>query len=131
MNPVVHFEMPYDDRDRIARFYQTVFGWRIDKLGPEMGNYVVCGTADQDAVPDGFRGAINGGFFPRDPKMPGQHPSVVVSVPDIQAAMNQVNAAGGEVLGTPMTIPGIGEYVAFRDTEGNRASMLQPMARKS
>jgi predicted enzyme related to lactoylglutathione lyase len=129
MNPVVHFEMPYDDRDRIARFYETVFGWKMNKLGPEMGNYMVAGTADHDAVPDGFRGAINGGFFARDPKMPGQHPSVVISVPDMAAAMTKVNAAGGEVLGTPMTIPGIGEYAGFLDTEGNRVSMLQPMPR--
>ncbi len=26
----------------------------------------------------------------------------------------------------PMEIPGVGRYVAFRDTEGNRASLLQP-----
>jgi GMP synthase (glutamine-hydrolysing) len=35
-------------------------------------------------------------------------------------------AAGGEVLGEPMPIPGIGDYVSFFDTEGNRISMLQP-----
>jgi uncharacterized protein len=26
MNSVVHFEMPYDDRGRMAKFYQNVFG---------------------------------------------------------------------------------------------------------
>jgi predicted enzyme related to lactoylglutathione lyase len=131
MNPVVHFEMPYQDRERIARFYQSAFGWKMQMLGPEMGNYVVVTTAEADAMPDGKRGAINGGFFAHDPKMPGQHPSVVVSVPDIQAAMKAVNKAGGEVLGEPMEIPGIGQYVAFYDTERNRVSMLQPRAQGS
>jgi len=28
-----------------------------------------------------------------------------------------------------MKIPGVGQYVAFLDTEGNRASMLQPKPR--
>jgi hypothetical protein len=28
MDSVVHFEMPYDDRDRMARFYQQAFGWQ-------------------------------------------------------------------------------------------------------
>jgi hypothetical protein len=126
MNPVVHFEMPYDDRDRIARFYQTAFGWKMQMLGAEMGNYVVATTAEQDAMPDGKRGAINGGFFTRSPDAPGQHPSVVISVPDIRAAMKAVNGAGGEVLGEPMEIPGVGQYVAFYDTERNRVSMLQP-----
>jgi predicted enzyme related to lactoylglutathione lyase len=41
--------------------------------------------------------------------------------------MKNVKTAGGKVLGEPMTIPGIGLYVAFNDTEGNRASLLQPM----
>jgi predicted enzyme related to lactoylglutathione lyase len=58
--------------------------------------------------------------------MPGQHPSVVIGVADIEAAMDRVREAGGEVLGAPMEIPGVGRYVAFRDTEGNRLSLLQP-----
>ena len=130
MNAVVHFEMPYDDRDRIARFYEQAFQWKLQKLGPEMGNYVLATTLEQDARPDAPRGGINGGFFPRSPDMPGQHPSVVIGVPDIQAAMKSVDQAGGQVLGTPMEIPGVGQYVAFFDTEGNRLSMLQPLMQK-
>jgi len=128
MDPVVHFEMPYDDRERIARFYQSAFGWKLQMLGEEMGNYVLASTAERDLMPEGkaFRGAINGGFFPRSAEMPGQHPSVVIGVQDIQASMKKVNQAGGEVLGTPMQIPGVGQYVAFYDTERNRLSMLQP-----
>jgi predicted enzyme related to lactoylglutathione lyase len=71
-------------------------------------------------------GAINGGFFERKPDWPAQYPSVVVAVPDISAAMRTVTAAGGKVLGEPMDIPGVGRYVSFYDTEGNRLSMLQP-----
>ena len=127
MNPVVHFELPYEDRERIARFYQAAFSWKLQMLGPEMGNYVLATTAEQDVKPDAARGAINGGFFARDPKMPGQHPSVVIGVRDIRAAMAAVKQAGGEVLGEPMTIPGVGDYVAFYDTERNRLSMLQPL----
>jgi hypothetical protein len=33
------------------------------------------------------------------------------------------------VLGEPMEIAGIGMYVSFMDTEGNRVSMLQPLPR--
>ena len=129
MDPVVHFEMPYDDRERIARFYQSAFGWKLQMLGQEMGNYVLATTAEADVMPQGKgnRGAINGGFFPRSPEMPGQHPSVVIGVKDIEASMKAVKQAGGEVLGTPMPIPGVGQYVAFFDTERNRLSMLQPL----
>ena len=71
-------------------------------------------------------GAINGGFFPHKPDWPAQHPSVVIAVDDIAAAMASSGAAGGDVLGEPMDIPGIGRYVSFTDPEGNRVSMLQP-----
>ena len=127
MNPVVHFELPYDDRQRIARFYETAFSWKLQMMGEEMGNYVLATTAGKDSAATAFRGSINGGFFPRDPKLPGQHPSVVIGVEDIQASMKTVNRAGGEVLGEPMMIPGVGQYVAFYDTEKNRLSMLQPL----
>ena len=71
-------------------------------------------------------GTINGGFFPKQPEGPAQPPSVVIAVDDIKQAMKAVKDAGGTVLGEPMEIPGIGLYVSFTDTEGNRASVLQP-----
>jgi predicted enzyme related to lactoylglutathione lyase len=127
MNPVVHFELPYDNRDRIAKFYEAVFGWRLEKLGPEMGNYVIATTATTDAKSGAPAGAINGGFYERKADWPGQHPSVVIGVSKIEDSMTQVTKAGGKVLGEPMDIPGVGRYVAFFDTEGNRLSMLQPL----
>ncbi|WBY03306.1 VOC family protein [Ramlibacter tataouinensis] len=127
MDPVVHFELPCKDRERIARFFEQAFGWKCQMLGPEMGHYVVVTTAEADARPDAPRGAINGGFFTIDPSMPAQLPGIVIGVADIRASMRKVGEAGGQVLGEPMDIPGVGPYVAFLDTEGNRSSMLQPL----
>ena len=129
MNPVVHFEMPYDDRERMAKFYGSAFGWQTQMLGEEMGNYVLATTTESDARGPKKPGAINGGFYQNKPDWPGQHPSVVIAVDDIKASMKKVADAGGKVLGEPMDIPGVGRYVAFTDTEGNRISMLQPSAR--
>ena len=36
MNPVVHFEMPYDDAQRVSKFYRTVFGWNMQPQGETM-----------------------------------------------------------------------------------------------
>jgi predicted enzyme related to lactoylglutathione lyase len=130
MNPVVHFEMPYDDRGRVARFYQQAFGWTMQETGAEMGHYVLAGTTESGA--DGrpkSPGAINGGFFERKPDWPAQYPSVVIAVDDIKAAMAKVRQAGGTVLGDPMEIPGVGQYVSFQDSENNRVGMLQPLPR--
>ena len=129
MNPVVHFEMPFDDRARMARFYQSAFGWQTQMLGPDMGDYVVATTTDTADGRPTQPGTINGGFFQRKADWPAQHPSVVIAVDDIRAAIGQVSAAGGQVLGEPMAIPGVGQYVSFMDTEGNRVSMLQPLQR--
>jgi predicted enzyme related to lactoylglutathione lyase len=129
MNPVVHFEMPYENRERMAKFYGAAFGWQTQMLGEEMGRYVVATTTETDAHGPKTPGAINGGFFQKSPDRPGQHPSVVIAVDDIQDAIRKVTDAGGKVLGEPMEIPGVGQYVAFTDTEGNRVSMLQPVPR--
>ena len=129
MCPVVHFQMPYADRERMAKFYQDSFGWQTQMLGEEMGNYVLAATTESDDCGPTRPGAINGGFYPKNPDWPAQYPSVVVAVEDIGAAMKQVAAAKGEVLGEPMEIPGVGKYVSFLDTEGNRIGMLQPLPR--
>jgi len=50
-------------------------------------------------------------------------------VDDIKTHMKKVEEAGGKVLGEPSDIPGVGWYVSFLDTEGNRVSMLQPPRR--
>jgi predicted enzyme related to lactoylglutathione lyase len=126
MNPVVHFEMPYEDGERLVKFYTEAFGWQMQKLGEDMGNYVTATTTEtgQNRMVR-TSGAINGGFFPKRPHWPAQ-PSVVIAVDDIKEAMKKVADAGGQVLGEPMEIPGIGQYVSFTDTEGNRVGILQP-----
>lgn len=126
-NPVVHFEMPAKDRQRMADFYTKAFGWETKMLGEEMGNYVTVMTtdADEQGRPK-MPGAINGGFYPIQPDMPAQYPSVVIAVDDINESIKTVREAGGEILGEPMDIPQVGKYVSFIDTEGNRVSILQP-----
>ena len=129
MNPVVHFEMPYDNRERMAKFYNSAFGWRTELLGEDMDKYVVATTT---ATGDDHRprepGAINGGFYKKKADWPAQYPSVVIAVDDIDDAARKVKHAGGNVLGEPVEIPGIGRYVSITDTEGNRVALLKPRA---
>ncbi len=127
MNPVVHFEMPAEDRDRMRQFYETTFGWKTEPLGPDMGDYVLVTTSETDKKRGPKKpGMINGGFYPKKDDWPAQYPSVVIAVDDINTSMKNVETAGGKLLGEPMEIPGYGLYVSFFDTEGNRVSMMQP-----
>ncbi len=139
MNPVVHFEMGYFDGERMKKFYESAFGWKMQQMGPEMGNYVVAQTTATDEkgmvqTP----GTINGGFYKKEEDPLSHAPSVVISVPDIKAAMEKVTENGGTILGArnesggvtmePMMIPGIGLWISIKDSEDNRVSLLQPIS---
>ena len=131
MNPVVHFEMPAEDRKRMAEFYTKVFGWKTQQLGPEMGEYVLVTTTETDEkgmvkTP----GNINGGFFQKTKEMGPIYTSVVIAVENLKESIEKVKKTGGKVLDKPMEIPGVGSYVSFLDTEGNRVGMLQPVMPK-
>ena len=138
MNPVVHFEMGYFDRERMKKFYETAFGWKMNQLGPEMGEYIVAHTAETDdqgmvKTP----GAINGGFYKKTDNPLSHAPSIVISVPDIYEAIKEVKANGGTILGAmdangqvkmePDNIPGVGLWISIQDSEQNRVSLLQPV----
>jgi predicted enzyme related to lactoylglutathione lyase len=128
MNPVIHFEMPAEDRKRMSNFYTNVFGWQTQQMGAEMGNYVLATTteSDENGRPKAL-GTINGGFYEKTSDPTSHAPSVVIGVGDINESMKKVTDAGGKILGEPMEIPGVGTWVSFHDTEGNRVSMMQPL----
>ncbi len=126
MDPVVHFELPAEDRERIAAFYAAAFGWEAEMLGPEMGNYTVVTTTPVVNGRPAAPGAINGGFFLRTSDPASHTPSVVIGVQDIEASLEAVKTAGGTVT-EPQEIPGVGTFASFFDTEGNRGSILQPL----
>ena len=114
---------------RLHAFYHPAFGWHMTAFGPEMGSYVLTRTTETDennmvTTP----GTINGGFAPKSDMY--SKPNVVIGVEDIAAAMQSVTGAGGTVDGEPIEIPGVGFYVTFTDTEGNRVAMLQAIARQ-
>lgn len=125
--PVVHFEMPAKDKKRVATFYTNAFGWSMVQMGPEMGEYILAGTAETDEnqmvkTP----GTINGGFYEYKDEPGFQYPSVVIAVEDLKISIEKVKKMGGEIAGEQMEIPGIGLFVSIIDTEGNRVGMLQP-----
>lgn len=127
MNPVVHFEMPAEDMERVKKFYTDVFGWKMIQYGADFGNYAVAQTDETDnkgMLKETNR--INGGFYKKTPETTALHPSVVIAVDDLNAAMEKVKAAGGMISDNPIEIPTIGRYAAFIDTEGNRVGMLEP-----
>jgi len=124
INPVIHFEMPYKEKKRLAKFYGKVFGWEMQMTGKEYGDYVLATTSpvDKKGVHK-KKGAINGGFYPKGDY--GTIPHVVISVDNLDEHIKMVKKAGGKIKGKPMDIPEIGKFAMMTDTEGNRVGMLQ------
>jgi len=125
LNPVVHFEMPYVNGKRVSNFYAKAFGWGMSDAGLDMGHYLVAITTETDKkrmvkTP----GTINGGFYKKS-KSTNPFPSFVISVKDVAKTVVAIKKAGGKVVGKPQQIPGIGLWAVFKDSEGNRVSILQ------
>jgi predicted enzyme related to lactoylglutathione lyase len=116
MDKVVHFEIPFENKQRAMTFYTQCFGWQLTEM-PEM-QYVMANTV---ATGEDYRpkepGAINGGLFARPKEAPS--PTIYVGVSSVEAALKKVQAAGGKVVTPHTPIPGMGAYARVSDTEGN------------
>ncbi len=64
MNRVVHFEIAADDMDRAKKFYEMVFGWKIEDWKGGQFEYGLITTGDVKEP-----GSINGGLMRRHTKM--------------------------------------------------------------
>lgn len=117
MDKVVHFEIPYDELERVKKFYSGVFGWKINTI-PEM-HYNIVHTVDVDEkqMPK-EAGAINGGMYKRD-KESAQGPVVVINVANVEEAVKKVEGAGGKVFRAKVQVGNMGFYAQVKDTEGN------------
>jgi predicted enzyme related to lactoylglutathione lyase len=125
MDPVIHFEMPANDTERVRKFYEDAFGWQTTQLDPQTDDFVLAFTIETDEktrMPQ-KRGAINGGFYKKTE--PDQHVKLTILVDDIREAVRKIEAAGGKVLGEPFELPGVGLFASFMDTEGNVVSINQ------
>ena len=122
-NRVVHFEVEASDPERAKAFYSQAFGWQMQQMGEEMGNYVVVITGDPKEP-----GGINGGIYK---SMSGSKElngySCVIGVENIDQAMDKIRSAGGQLQGDKMDIPTVGTFIRCKDTEGNLFSILQPL----
>ena len=123
MNQVVHFEIPFENKQRAMSFYTECFGWQLTDM-PDM-NYVMANTT---ATGPDFRptepGAINGGLFQRPKEAPG--PVIYVGVASVDDAIAKVLGAGGKVVTPRTAIPGMGAYGRVSDTEGNILGLFEP-----
>lgn len=117
MDKVVHFEIPYDDKERVQGFYEKVFDWKFQDM-PEM-NYLTArsGEVDEDFMMK-EKGVINGGMYKRDEKS-AKSPVIVISVNSIDEKIVQIKNSGGKVFREKIQVGDMGFYAQVEDSEGN------------
>lgn len=122
MNSIVHFEIPFENKDRAMKFYKEVFQWEIQDM-PEM-NYVITRTAPVDEKFMPIKpGAINGGMMKRSDKI--KSPVITIDVKNIDQAMKEIEKSGGKVIEKKLDIGDMGYASYFKDTEGNIIGLWQ------
>jgi predicted enzyme related to lactoylglutathione lyase len=116
MRRVVHFEINADDPERAVKFYQKVFGWKIEKWnGPVDYWLVMTGPNDQPG--------INGGIMKR--MNPEASTYNTVDVPSVDEFTKKITEQGGKVAVPKMAVPGVGYMAYCADTEGNIFGIMQ------
>lgn len=113
MNPVAYFEIPVADMPRAQRFYERVFGSKLD-LAEIDGNQMALFPYAQGQP--GASGALACG----PSYVPGRSGArIYFSVEDIDAALALALQEGAEANYPVTEVPGYGWVAEFIDTEGN------------
>ena len=112
-NPVVHFEVVGKDASGLQRFYADAFGW---EMKPAIPGYAMAHPNAAGGINGGVGAAPNGG--------PG-HVTFYVGVPDLTAALGNIEKLGGRCVVEPREVPGGGSIAMFSDPEGHVVGLFQ------
>lgn len=112
---IVHVEIPAVNVEAAGRFYQELFGWKLQHV-PEM-NY----TMWEDETGSG------GGFPQVSEDNPAGRVLVYIDSDDIEADLKKVEKLGGKILHPKMEIPQMGWFGIFQDPTGNVLALYTSM----
>ena len=112
---VVHIEIPAADAAKAGKFYQDLFGWKIET-----------DTAMNYTMWEPLQGP-GGGFSPLNESVKPGDVLIYVDSADIEADLKQIKALGGVVLSEKTEIPHTGWFALFKDPTGNTLALYTSM----
>jgi len=112
---IVHVEIPAKDGKSAGKFYQDLFGWKLQEI-PEM-NYTMWES----------EGGSSGGFSDVNGDTPVGSLLVHIHSDDIEADLKRVVELGGKVVKPKTEIPQTGWYAMFQDPTGNVLALYTSM----
>jgi uncharacterized protein len=105
-NPVVHFELGGVEYDQLVRFYEELFGWRLQAIPG--ANYTLVDTHGG--------GGVNGGIGKSQSGEPWS--TFYVQADDLQAVLDKAESLGGKTVMPVTEIPGMVTFAMFDDPDG-------------
>ena len=113
-NPVAYFELGGKEPDKLADFYNSLFGWTSESVGAAMPGLQYFHVQPDEGIPGGIMQTSE------EMGMPPNYVMVYVSVDDIQASLDKAASLGAQTLVPPTEIPdGRGSIAVFQDPQGN------------
>jgi predicted enzyme related to lactoylglutathione lyase len=117
MPTIVHFDISADDPERAKKFYEALFGWKIERL-PGPVEYYLIETADLNG-----QAGVGGGLTRRD--RPEGKITNFIGVSSIDEYSARVEEIGGKVIESKWPVPGWGYLAVCLDTENNTFGLWQ------
>ena len=111
---IVHWELMGQDGEALRGFYSDLFGWSLP-ASPGFDNYYM--TSDEET---GISGAVGQG----NEHMPN-YQAIYIGVPDIDAHLAMVEAAGGQTAVPKTVIPEMVTFALFTDPAGNLVGLVE------
>jgi uncharacterized protein len=119
-NSLNWFEIPALDIARATKFYETIFGIKMEKIQEMMGMKMAGFPTDMG------NGKVGGALVQSAQHKPSMDGCVIYlnADPKIQTIIDRIEKAKGKVLMTKTQIsPEIGYMAFFVDTEGNKVAL--------
>ena len=111
---VVHFEINAVKPEKLARFYEIIFGWKFEKWKGPMDYWMIM-TGENEI-------GIDGGLARRTEN--SLQPVNTISVVSIGNYLKKIKQNNGTIVVPKQAIPGVGWTAYFKDPEGNAFGLM-------
>lgn len=119
MPRIIHFELPVENVERAAKFYEGVFGWDVQGWEQDESYWLVTTGSDETGIDEP---GIDGGFI--DKKLA---PALVniIGVDSVDDYLKKAEQAGAKILREKEEIPNVGFAAYIQDPEGNTVGLFE------
>jgi predicted enzyme related to lactoylglutathione lyase len=91
---IVHFEIPADKVEKLVKFYEQLFAWKIIHAPVEGMDYWIIHTVPTDDKVMPQRPGVNGGMYQKQPERKDAKPVNYITVENIDEYIEKVTKLG-------------------------------------